>query len=249
MILNLNWLRFTLFIQCVFMIHCTSQPQSNVDFYSISKSHTNDTYGTSIDDHFNFYKFQIYFHSAAVDSNELKSYHFNFTGNEVINFLKDRYLKKNDTAQIRLLSSIGEINFGKFNEAGITVIDLNDTISLINLSPEFALYPVGSCCSPYQNIIIRKRNNSIYHFGVDDELINGKILGVYANNKGKVRGILIAGYSNSNGAFNGLNANYSLKYDIDLKGIIASEVLNVRGGEPFDKHDLPKDIYKKNVLF
>ena len=167
----------------------------------------------------------------------------------MINFLKDRYLKKNDTAQIRLLSSIGEINFGKFNEAGITVIDLNDTISLINLSPEFALYPVGSCCSPYQNIIIRKRNNSIYHFGVDDELINGKILGVYANNKGKVRGILIAGYSNSNGAFNGLNANYSLKYDIDLKGIIASEVLNVRGGEPFDKHDLPKDIYKKNVLF
>ena len=247
--LKMRWLRFALYIQCVFSIHCTSHPKSNFDFYSVAKSQQNDKYGSLIEDQIYFYRFQTYFKSAASDSNSLSSNHFNFTGNEVIGFLKNQYLKKNETSKIELLSKIEAINSENLNNEGIIVIDLNDTISLINLSPEFALYPIGSCCSPYQNIIIRKRNNAIYHSDINDELISGKFLGVYANNRGEVNGLLIEGYSNSNGDFKGLNANYTLKYDVIKTGIIASEVINVRGGEPFDKNDQPKDIYKKNVVF
>ena len=130
---------------------------------------------------------------------------------------------------------------------------LNDSISLINLSPEFSIYALGSCCSPYQNLIVRKRKNKIIFREVDDELSTGKLIGIYLNKNRQISGLLFQGYSNSNGAFKGLNSTYNLKYNITEKGIFPDEILNVRGGEPFDKNDLYIknicDLGLKNVIF
>jgi hypothetical protein len=221
--------------------NCT-KTKTHLEYFSVSKSNLNDTYGR-IEDGFNFYKFQKYYQSARLDSAYLSNYKCNFKDSVIYRFLKAKYTKNGYEFSNELLSHIGRFNAENFNDTTIIVIDINDSISLINLSPEFAIYSMGTCCSPYQNLIVRRRGNLIVFQEVKDELIGGKLLGVYLKQNGNIDGILIQGYSNDYGNFKGLNSNFNLKYKITKKGIIPEEILNVRNGEPFDKNDtIEKEI-------
>jgi len=241
-----------IFLPLLFGGACTIYQNSHIEYYSIEKSKHNISYGC-IDNNFNFYKFQRYYKSIRVDSIYLEHYQYNFKDSVIYNFLLSKYIERGYDFSIKLLSQIGRLNADGFNDTAIIVLDINDSISLINLSPEFAIYALGTCCSHYQNLIIRKQNNSIIFSEVDDELIGGELLGIYAGEYGKIEGLLIQGYSNSNGAFNGLNSTYNVNYKITEKGIVAEELINVRNGEPFDKNDTIgrdlKDFGIKSVHF
>ncbi len=222
-------------------INCT-QTKTHSEYFSVLKSNLNETYGR-IEDGFNFYKFQKYYQSARLESAYLLNYECNFEDSVIYKFLKAKYAKKGFDFSTKLLSQIARLNAENFNDTTIIVIDINDSISLINLSPEFAIYGLGTCCSHYQNLIIRRSGNSILFEEIEDELIGGKLLGVYLEQNGKIDGILIQGYSNDYGKFEGLNSQFNLKYKITKKGIIPEKILNVRNGEPFDKNDpIEKEI-------
>lgn len=206
------------------------------DYYSIEKSRYNISYDR-LDDKFNFYKFQKYYQAVRLDSICLEYYHSNFADSEICAFLKSHYIERGYDHSLELLPQIGSINSKNFSDTGIVVLDMNDSITLVNLSPVFNIYALGTCCSHFQNLILRKRNNSICYSIAEDELVHGKLLGIYVKGKGNISGLLIQGYSNNNSDFYGLNSTYNLKYEITDRGIIPVEISNVRNGEPFDKND------------
>jgi len=223
------------YLLILILFSCTN---SHVDdeYFSVEKSKINTSYGR-LTDNLNFYKFQRYYQSIRVDSLYLENYHYNFEDTVIYNFLINQYHKKGYAHSINILTQIGRINAENFNDTGIIVLDLNDSISLVNLSAELAVYPLGTCCSPRQNLIIRKRNNSICYNLAEDELLPGRLLGIYVNNSGKISGLLMQNYSNNYSDFYGLNSSYNLRYNVSESGIIPIEILNVRNGEPFDKND------------
>jgi hypothetical protein len=216
---------------------CTNNDNSFIEYYSIEKSLQNISYG-KIEDDFNFYKFQKYIQSVRLDSNYLDQYNCNFEDSVIYYFLLNKYTKMGFNDQIQLIQQIGRLNADNFNDSNIIVLDINDSISLISLSPEFSIQANGTCCSHYQNLIIKRRGSSLIFKEIDDQLTNGKLLGVYLDHKGKIDGLLIQGFSNNNGEFKGFNSTYNLKYKVNSKGIFAEEILNVRSGEPFDKNDI-----------
>ncbi len=234
-------------ILIVLISGCYSKKEKHIEYYSVEKSYYNNSFGI-LDDNFNFYKFQRYYQSVRVDSVYLEHYHQNFENIQIFNFLKNKYKNKGYDHCINLLSRIGQLNAENFNDTSIIVIDINDSISLINLSPEFAIYAMGSCCSNYQNLILKKRNNSIIFTECEDEIMPGKLLGVYLEENGKISSILIQGFSNNHYDFYGLNSTYNVKYDITEKGIIPVGIINVRNGEPFDKNDTDSLGLKENGM-
>lgn len=233
---------------------CNFDQNTNVEYYSIHKSMYDITYTSHNDSRsyefqqkyskgndYNFYKFQEYYQSIRVDS-ILDKYQYNFDDSVIYNFLKKNYIERGRDQSIELLSHIGRINSENFNDTAIIVFDLNDSISLVNLPDGLGMYGSGTCCSTYQILVLRKRNNSIIYSSTYDELEPGKLLGIYADNTGIITGLLIQGYSSSQGQFYGLNSTYNVKYDITSKGIIPVEIINVRNGEPLDKNDRYIDL-------
>jgi len=229
----MKWIFLILAINFIF--GCNKSQRID-EYFSIEKSQLNTSYGRFEND-FNFYKFQMYYQSIRVDSIYLDNYHTNFEDSIIYNFLKSQYFERGYDHSLTLLTQIGRINRDNFNDTSIIVLDLNDSITLVNLSPGFAIYALGTCCSDYQNLILRKRNNAVIYSLAQDELIPSKLLGIYAKSNGTISGLLMQGYSNNYSSFFGLNSTYTAKYDITEKGIIPVEITNVRNGEPFDKND------------
>ncbi|MBK8444277.1 MAG: hypothetical protein IPL35_13040 [Sphingobacteriales bacterium] len=237
-----------LLLSLVLFLQCTNNHKNEFDYYSIEKSQLNHTYGR-VGGSFNFYKFQQYYQSIQVDSVYLDEYQQNFEDSAIYRLLLNNYLERGYNTKIELLSRIGQINADSFNDTSIIVLDINDSISLINLSPEFTIYALGTCCSPYQNLLIKKSGDSIVVF---DELHQGKLLGVYISETAKINGLLFQGQSNDIGNFESLNGTYNYKYKVNTEGIIFDKITNVRNGEPFDKNDKDisdKDFEIKSVYF
>lgn len=205
-------------------------------YYSLEKSHYGNSYG-ELSDEFNFYKFQEYLVSVRKDSIYIDNYTYNFDDSLIYGFLKKIYSDKGYDDNVQLLNRVGKLNSGNYRDSNIIVLDIYEDVSLLCLSPIFNIYPLGTCCSPYQNFLIQKSKDSIT---ILHELHSAQLLGVFVNDSKRISGLFFQGYSNSHGDFKGLNASYNFRYQVSEEGLICDKIENVRNGEPFDDKD-PSD--------
>ena len=223
----------------IFFISCNLGDKPKEKFYSFSKSFYDNSYGgfyfyMEWPGEYYFYRFQNYIASVRKDSILLGHYTHNFEDSIIFNFLRKIYLEKGYDHSIALLDRVGELNSKNYTDSTIVVLDIYDDISLLCLSPDFATYALGSCCSPYQNFLIQKSKDSII---ILFELQMAELLGVYYNNSDQISGLLFQGYSRINGVFKALNGPYNFRYNVNELGLYCNKIENVRRGEPFDASD------------
>lgn len=224
---------YWLILLLVLFIQCQRNEKKDFNYYSFEKSCQNNTFGY-FDDGLNFYKFQNYYQSICVDSVLLNYYHHNFEDSLIYNFLLRKYEERGYDHSIEILSHIDKYNSENVGDTGIIVLDINDSISLVSLSPDLSIYALGNCCSPYQNLLVKKVKDKVVVF---DELNRGRLLGVYLSRLNKINGFLFQGFSNQYSDFERFSGMYNYRYNVNEYGIIFDKIINVRNGEPFDKKD------------